>query len=41
MRGEHRPNVDHRGLPLWAGAFVLCAALVYGAVIWLIFWLVG
>lgn len=39
MRGEHRPNADYRGLALWAFMFGVCAALVYGAVIWLIFWL--
>ncbi|MGN6770058.1 MAG: hypothetical protein ACTHJQ_09485 [Rhizobiaceae bacterium] len=41
MPGEHRPNADYRGLALWAFCFVLCAATVYGAIIWFIFWLVG
>jgi hypothetical protein len=39
MSSERGPNADYRGLAIWAAAFVLCAAAVYGAIFWLIFWL--
>jgi hypothetical protein len=39
MREERGPETSYRGVALWAFMFGVCAALVYGAVIWLIFWL--
>jgi hypothetical protein len=39
MRDERGPETRYRGVVLWATTFALCAALIYGAVIWLIFWL--
>ncbi|MGN6773514.1 MAG: hypothetical protein ACTHJQ_27250 [Rhizobiaceae bacterium] len=37
MAGEQRRNADYRGLALWAAKFAVCAAVIYGVTIWLIF----
>ena len=39
MRGERGPEANYREIVRWVMTLSLCAALVYGATIWLIFWL--